>query len=190
MHLTLALSSSSSSSSSSFGSTLLPLSLFYSLACLLVHGLLTNIPCVLIYITMANTTGATTATAASGTVGPAEDHPIIIISARGSPNDESNAHALAMHDSPPTSPTMFQHPTLSPHERMLRFDADCVLIPPSTMHKKQHSRSQSLGRRPMLVTKSYSLPVLWKRKSSNEYEGGASPEEAAVFKVSIPRWVS
>lgn len=65
---------------------------------------------------------------------------------------------------------------------MVRFDNECVLIPesPSLKHK-----------RPMILTKSYSLP-LWKKRASNGPPSAVSDTELdedvqVVLKVPVPR---
>lgn len=73
--------------------------------------------------------------------------------------------------------------------RVVRFDAECVLIPDS----------EPWSKRPRLLTKSYSLP-LWRRKAQqlSDSEGGddtttavpPSPEEThVVLKLPIPTYV-
>lgn len=76
-----------------------------------------------------------------------------------------------------TAPSMLSHPSpsassFSSHSdesRVVRFDNECVLIPDLQRIK-----------RPILITKSYSLPI-WKRRSEEQLA-----EEAPALKVAFP----
>ena len=92
---------------------------------------------------------------------------------------------------PPQSPTTPQdsEPSSGPatsdvsSERVVRFDNECVLIPESPSIK---------NKRPMILTKSYSLP-LWKKRASTSNVALSDTEldedVQVVLKVPVPRYI-
>ena len=92
---------------------------------------------------------------------------------------------------PPQSPIASQEteidtepssvPATSGEERVVRFDNECVLIPESPSLKTK---------RPMILTKSYSLP-LWKKRASGSNVALSDTEldqdVQVVLKVPVPR---
>lgn len=89
---------------------------------------------------------------------------------------------------PPQSPITSQETetetepsSTSGEERVVRFDNECVLIPESPSLKTK---------RPMILTKSYSLP-LWKKRASGSNVALSDTEldqdVQVVLKVPVPR---
>ncbi|KAF9070070.1 hypothetical protein BDP27DRAFT_642210 [Rhodocollybia butyracea] len=82
---------------------------------------------------------------------------------------------MATAISPPT-PSMSSSSSSEPYSpRGVRFDDECVLIPELQRVK-----------RPIIITKTYSLP-LWKRRASDDDQ---TEESSPVFKVPIPNFKS